>query len=225
MKTKPTLVLFIHLALFFHAVNGASVQFSGTTFMSDTSENIPWVLGSVMFESLDSGTATGTSQQGFTFFETNNVNLLTWTFGDLELSSFQSPGVATPGFEIYTETDGNEVPFTLDYDSSVAAVGVVSWLRVDVSNSSDLAATGTAEVILQNPGSDPELFNEIMSLSGNTGILYFTINEFDPVSFGQFASTGSFTVVPEPSTFASLAGAFILAYVLRRRLAAASSKR
>jgi hypothetical protein len=54
-----------------------------------------------MFESLDNGNATATSQVGFSYFDTHDITQLTWTFGDLELTNHLSPGASSAGFEYY----------------------------------------------------------------------------------------------------------------------------
>ncbi len=74
-------------------------------------------------------------------------------------------------------------------------------------------------------GGDSTFFDEVMTLSGNTGILAFEFDNFDAVdAAGLFESDGRFTVVPEPSEYAMIFGALGMAAVVLRRRKLASSQ-
>jgi hypothetical protein len=193
------------------------INWSGTSYNSDTSSSYGWVLGSHMFESLDSGNATATSQAGFIYFDTHDITQLTWTFGDLELTNHLSPGATTAGFEYYSEADNNVTDFEMFQNDTLVASGDVLYLQTDVANSSDATGTGAAGITLTTAGADPTFFNEIMALSGGTGALSIEIGNFDPMSDGVFNSNGTLTVVPEPSATALFVGLFALACIPRRR--------
>jgi hypothetical protein len=195
----------------------ATFNFSGN-LQAGNLTGIPWVLESGMWGSIETGSGTGTSQSGFSFFETRNIQQLTFTFGDLELSSFASPGPGTPGFERYTDIDGSSVPFTLRYAGTTVATGTSVYLYGEVENSNDITAVGTGQVILTAPGADPTFFNEIMALTGNTGQLDLVLSGFFPVNQqGLFATTGTFTAVPEPGEYAALGALGMAGFALWRR--------
>jgi hypothetical protein len=73
-------------------------------------------------------------------------------------------------------------------------------------------------VILTAPGADPTFFNEIMALTGNTGQLDLVLSGFFPVNQqGLFATTGTFTAVPEPGEYAALGTLGMAGFALWRR--------
>jgi hypothetical protein len=203
--------------VFAGAAHAATISYSGTTFASDTSSNIPWVLGSEMYESIDSGTATANGQTGFNFFNTNNISLLTWSFGDLELTAFQSPGASSPGFETYTENDAVVVPLEFFYDGDLVASGTVIELNTYVTNNMDMSATGDVLFQLTSAGLDPTFYNEFVALSGGTGMATAVLGDFTPVSPGEFTSNGLMTIVPEPSAAPLAMGALAGLVWMRRR--------
>ncbi len=195
----------------------ASFDFSGDLQAGNLTGN-PWVLQSFMWGTIETGSGTGTSQSGFSFFDTRNISQLTFTFGDLELSSSASPGLFAGGFERYTDTDGSSVPFTIRYAGTTVATGTSVYLYDEVEHSNDVTAVGTGQVILTAPGSDPTFFNEIMALTGNTGQLDLVLTGFFPVNQqGLFATTGTFTAVPEPGEYAALGALGMAGFALWRR--------
>jgi hypothetical protein len=201
MKNQTLVVTLAGVLLLFTSGVGSAAQigWTGVTNLSDSSQGIPWVFGSTMWESLDTGVATGASQTGFTYFDTHDIGLFTFTFGDLELSSYLSPGAALPGFEIYTDTDAVFVPFDMLQDGVLVASGEADFLRVDVLNNADANALGTAEATITTAGGDPAFFNELMTLSGGTGKLSITIDSFNPVAIGVFNNVGTIAILPAPA--------------------------
>ena len=196
--------------------SAATIDYAGTIYTSDTSHSYPWVLGSVMWEAIDSGNSTATNSTGITYFDTHDVSKLTWTFGDLEMTDHLSPGADTAGYEIYTEDDGSTQPFTMLYDGEVIATGVSLSLRTDVENNMDATAVGVGYATLTAAGANSAFYDEIMTLSGNTGNLKIDIDNFDPVENGVFNSTGTLSVIPEPS-MGALVGFGLMGFVLYRR--------
>lgn len=195
----------------------ATFDFSGN-LQAGNLTGLGWVIGSTMWGSIQTGSGTGTSQTGFSYFNTHDIGQLTFTFGDLELSSFASPGPFSPGFERYTDTDGSSVPFTVRYAGDVVATGTSIYLYDEVENFNDVTAVGTGQVILTTPGADPAFFNEVMALTGNSGQLDLVLTGFFPVNNeGLFATTGTFTAVPEPGEYAAVGAAGMVGLALWRR--------
>ena len=183
------------------------INFSGTAQNGNLGD-IPWVVGTTMWETIETGEGMGTFTQDISTLEGLDPMLLTWTFGDLELTDFRSPTPpgseppATFGFEFYSEADESVQPLEFFYDDVLWARGEVNELVVNVNHSSDIDATGTGLAKLNTPGVETDFFSEIMELSGGSGLLEFTIDEFDPVdSQGLFSSSGTITVIPEPGTY------------------------
>lgn len=199
------------------ALNAASFDFSGDLHAAN-STGIPWVAGSTMWGTLETGGGTGTAQSGFSYLASRDVGLLTFSFGDLELTGFQSPGAASLGFERYTENDASVMPFTIRYDGVVIATGTSDYLYDEVSHSLDFTAVGNGQVTLTAPGSDPAFYNEVTTLTGGSRILQVTLSSFDPVdNAGNFVTTGTFTAVPEPEEYAVLAAAGLIGWAMWRR--------
>lgn len=197
--------------------SAATIDYTGTINASDSSHNYPWVMGSTMWESIDSGNSTATDSSGIAYFDSHDVVNLSWTFGDLELTDHLSPGVETAGYEIYTENDGSFEPFTMYQDGVVIATGISTSLRTDVENNMDDTAVGVGYVTLTAAGEDSEFYDEIMTLSGNTGELRLDIDSFSPTANeGVFTSTGTVSVVPEPSVGA-LMGLGLMGFLTFRR--------
>jgi hypothetical protein len=79
---------------------------------------------------------------------------------------------------------------------------------------------GTGQVILTAPGADPSFYNEVLALTGGSGQLDLTLTGFFPVNdSGLFATTGSFTAVPEPGEYAAVGAAGLLGLAIWRRKA------
>jgi len=208
--------------------HAASFDFSGL-LQADNLTGIPWVNvsnpptpegQSLMWGSIETGSATGTSQSGFSYLEGKDPALLTFTFGDLELNTFQSPLVGAMGFERYTDNDGSSVPFSISYDGVVIAQGTSQYLYTEVDHISDLTAIGSGRVSLHTPGSDPAFYNEVFAITGGSRQLDVTLTSFFPVNdAGLFATTGSIsaTPVPEPEENAAVAAAGLIGWAVWRR--------
>lgn len=189
------------------------VNFEGTVAAANIT-NIPWVQGANMWGTVEASSNHATSASGFASLATvDDITDFTWTFGDLELGVFQSPGLNTAGFEIYNDTDSSGTSLTFSYGSELWATGEILYLQVDVANSQTFSATGIGQAqIMSDAGSNSIFYSEIMALTGNTGLLDFTINGFFAVDVnGNFTSNGSFSpvagsAVPEPETYALLLG-------------------
>ena len=177
-----------------------SISFAGQV-QTENLTTIPWVLGSTMWGGILTNNATGTTFVGFSSLAGLNAGSIIMTSGDLELTSYLSPGPSSAGYEIYTEGDATVVPLNLFYNGTLLASGTLSSIKVDVGNSSDSAAIGTGFGSFSAAGPNPAFFNELMSLSGNTGMVRFDTSTFTPVNnFGLFNTSTIMTVVPEPAT-------------------------
>ena len=210
------------------AAHAASFDFSGF-LQAGNLTGIPWVNlfdpprpegQSAMWGTIETGSGTGTSQSGFSYLVGKDPALLTFTFGDLELNTFQSPGIGTMGFERYTDSDGSSVPFSISYNGVVIAEGTSEYLYDEVDHINDLNAVGTGRVTLNTPGSDPAFYNEVSAITGGTRQLDVTLTGFFPVNnAGLFATTGSIsaTPVPEPEEYAAVAAAGLIGWAVWRR--------
>lgn len=219
MPALRRLTAILGLAAGVSAASAATFDFTGD-LQAAGGNGQPWVLGSFMWGTIETGSGQGTSQSGFSYFDTHAIGSLTFTFGDLEMTSSQSPGPGLGGFEYYSEDDASVMPFTINLSGVPIATGTSVYLRTEVDNDSDITAIGTGRVVLTTPGADPAFFNEVMALTGNTGILDVSLTSFFPVNdAGLFSTAGSFTTVPEPGEYAAVAGAGLAGLALWRRRA------
>ena len=124
-----------------------------------------------MWETIESGSGMATFSQGIPAMDGLDPPLLTWTFGDFELTNFRSPkpqGSAPPtsGFEFYSEGDASVIPLEFSYDGTLWATGEIQNFIVNVDHSSDFDATGTGIAQLTASGVETEFFDDIDELSG-----------------------------------------------------------
>ena len=193
-----------------------TIQFNGDIQMINPT-SIPWVGPSTMWGFVQTGSMTGTGSSGFASLSSLDITKLVFTYGDLDLTTYQSPGANSPGFERYTPVGGARA-FSVSYNSTVLATGTSVFMRSEVTNNADYNATGSGQAFLTSAGLDPAFFNEVMAQTGGTGLLNFTIDGFHAVdNSGYFTSTGSITAVPEPATYAALFGLAALGLALRAR--------
>lgn len=215
---KPTVNLLMAAALLSQA-QAASILYDGLTQNGNLTA-IPWVTTTTMWGSIETGSGQATAVNGLA--SVPNPALLSWTFGDLELSGVPaetfSPGVGTPGRETYKEIDLSTVPLVFSYDGDVVATGSVETFVVNVDHVNDFAAVGNGKAFLTAPGADPSFYNEVLALTGGTGELAFSIGNFNPVNgSGLFSSSGEVTFVPEPSAAPALFALAGLLVARRRR--------
>ena len=203
-----------------------------------------WVGPTVMFQDIVStyggapgpSGASGATSTDIDLFDGGgmDITLLTWEFGPMSLTGIGvgdsvtvSPGAATAGFEDYRYDDMGGVAaanLTFFYEGAEWVSGYVTQFVITVPNNANPNATGTGSArITANTGAGTDFYNEIMSITGGSGELTFAANNFvsttgsDPESF---TSTGSVTLVaavPEPATWAALAGAAVLGMACFRR--------
>lgn len=207
-----------------------------------------WVGATNMFREIipnyggapDVSGATGATSSGFNLFEPGpgggglDITLLTWEFTTLDLlnpgdgdSLTVSPTATTPGFEDYRyDTAGETAPtnLTFKYNGAEWATGYITQFVVTVDNSADFDAVGTGTAVLTtNTVAGQDFMNEIDALTNGSFILDFVASSFNPVVAadpGTFGSAGQINIVPEPQTYALVAGAMMLGLaVLRRRQA------
>lgn len=179
--------------------------------------------------------ATGATSSGFELFEPGggglDITLLTWEFTTLTLlnsgvgdSVTVSPGVSSPGFEDYRyDTVGGTAPtnLTFKYNGVEWATGYITQFIVAVENSSDFDAIGTGTAVLtSNTLAGQDFMDEIETLSAGTFALDFVASSFNPVAGADpasFGSAGQINIVPEPQTYAMVAGAMTLGLAMLRR--------
>ncbi|WP_269543201.1 hypothetical protein [Cerasicoccus fimbriatus] len=197
----------------------------------------PWVTGTSMYLNIvdDYGSsplgpsgATGNTTDLDTFSPGGggfDISLLTWEFGSLDLytgpgSVTQSPGPASPGFEDY-RISGAGPNLTFYYNGDEWVTGDLTRFITAVDNVNDFEATGTGEATITNfTVAGTAFFNEIMSLTGGTGVITFTADGFSAVQGpdpATFTSDGTISIVPEPGVTAAGIGAIVLGAVLIRR--------
>lgn len=201
------------------AASAASLDVNGIVQCTEIS-GTPWVLTSVMWADVTTGSFTGIGSNSFASIA--DPAKFTATYGDLEIDygRSQSPGGATPGFEYYTELDSNTQPFLVYYDNVLWASGTTEFMRTYVDDNLDTSAIGTGRAYLtSSTPSGAAFFAEVLALSGGTGRLDFAMDSFFAINnAGLFGSTGTMAAIPEPASAAALAGLAALGLrALRRR--------
>jgi hypothetical protein len=181
-------------------LSAAQIEFFGTS-QNSVATSIPWVSGSTMWGHLDDASGAGQSTTGFSSLSGKDISKLDFSFGNLDLTDWLSPGAASAGYEIYTD-DGAGTPLEFSYDGDLWATGTVAFLRTDVVDSSGINATAVLSATLLSAGVEDAFFNEIMLLTGGTGVIELNASSFTPVDAnGLFTSvtTLELTAVPVPA--------------------------
>lgn len=197
-------------------VSAAKIEYSAVAQNANLTSH-DWVFGSKMWGTIESGTSTATLIEGFSSLAGLDPAQFTWTFGDLELSSYLVPTATTAGFEVYSETDASVTPLNFYYGGSLLATGTLFDITVHVAHNMDGTAAGTGTGQITGAGINSAFYDEIMVLTGGSGRLSFTVGDFYAVSnSGQFGSSGVLTF-PEPASVPEagsavfyLAGALLL---------------
>ena len=172
------------------SASAATIEYTAITQAAGVTSN-PWIFGSTMWGGIEAGTSTATSINGFASLAGATPSLFSWTFGDLELTNFVSPTATTAGYEIYAEGDASVSPLKFWYDGELLATGTVFDIRVNVAHSFDAGSAGVGTGQITGAGANAAFYNEILSLTGGTGNLTFTVEDFYSVSqSGQFGNRG-----------------------------------
>ena len=216
---KNTLLSLALTAALAAPAQAAFVDYAGTVLTTNLT-NHDWVLGSHMWGNILSGDAEGNNQQGFSSIP--NPLEFEWEFVDMDLTDFEEPGADSAGYEYYTPGASHALDFY--YQDVKVGTGQINFFQVDVENSSDADATGFGTGILLTDGGQGQsaFYNEVFELSAGSMLMDFTVDGFDPVSLpdqdpGIFVSTGTLTVVPEPSSYAlAFGGLAALCFVGKR---------
>lgn len=188
--------------------------------------------------------ASADSQSGFSIFggAGYDITQLSWQIGvvggndtDAAMTLYTGPGTAT--VSPTTTTEGKE-DYRYDDAGGTAAKNLVfyyddgggpdewasGYITRFITTVTDIAAddaTAVGDVVLTNfTAAGEDFFNEIMTLSGGSGEIIYTADSFVPVVIADpatFTSAGSWTVIPEPSTWAASIGAMALTVVFTRR--------
>lgn len=205
--------------------HAAVIEYDLSEVYTTPGGGLPWVFGTGMDSSIISGDGTGTASSGFTVFgpDGSGATLLTWEFGAMPLylgagTRTVSPGAATPGFEDYRPLDPDSVNLTIYYDGQEWASGHMAWFLTRVDNDHVLTATATGIATLTaNTVAGQAFYDEVGTLSGGTYEINFNAESFNPIAGGYYHSAGYAEVVPEPSTYAAIAGVLALGITMARR--------
>lgn len=173
---------------------------------------------------------TATGQAGFSSLSSLDLALLQVTFTTMHLSAAESlsPGPSTEGYELFRPPAPGTNSFLVTYNGSAFVSGYADFFRVAVSNSSATSASGSGRAFLTSfAGEGAAFYNEVMALTSNTGRLDLVATSFAATNYnpftgaGTYSSAGVMAVVPEPSTYAAIAGGVALlgAVWCRRRFA------
>ena len=220
-------------------IQAATITFSQTSIasaldLSPASELFgPGASGVFPYTEINGAIVTATSLVGLPITLAalgGDPSKLTLSFGSLsenpigpsvlDLTFFDNGATTSLAIEEYT---GSAVA-TLFNDGTPVATGTISFIRTETAPGIPLLTTGFITGELTSAlGEDPSIFNEIFSASGGSlnGVLdsfLFTGNT-ELLDGAIFVSTGTFTLIPEPSTaFLLAAGLVGLAISGRRRL-------
>ncbi len=156
------------------------------------------------FNNLDNGSGTSTAINSFSSLSGVAPADLTFTFGDLELINFI--GTTASGTEVYGEGDASPLFFNMFKSGTLIATGTDMVMNVvtdrDIASPTFGQATGFGTVRLTGLTGDP-FYEEVLTLTGGTGILQITLGSFAPTTFSDpeiFQITGTLTAVPEPAS-------------------------
>lgn len=209
-------------------LNAAVVEFENAPLEAAGNGGLPWVGPSTMYDELVTAGGNGLSQVGFSVFDDDTpVSGLNWGFGGLSLytgdgSLTVSPGPATAGCEDYRITnpgaDNLEIWYEDGGDAILWATGQLVRFVTEVDNNADFIATGWGIAYLTSHTAEGQAFyDEVGALSGGDYKITFIADSFQAVSPGHFESDGRWSVVPEPSTYAAIAGMLALGLCVARR--------
>lgn len=187
--------------------------------------------------------ASGDSQTGFSIFggAGYDITKLSWVIGVVGSgdsaaattlytgpgSVTVSPGVASEGKEDYRYDDAGGTAaknLTFYYDDGGPVEWVSGYITRFVTTVTDISAntaTGLGEVVITDfTAAGEDFFNELSALSGGSMEITYIADSFVPVVLsnpGTFSSAGSWTVVPEPSSWAMGFGVVVLVLAICRR--------
>lgn len=206
--------------LLVRTASGATIESSGTVTASGLN------FGTVLaynpfaiypFSNLDSGAAVATAIAGFSSLASVSPADLTITFGDLERVGTNFPGgcVPSPAANCTSVTNvwGNNDATTPFLNVHLAGVGTIlsgtiqSWqTTTDTTYPGNPSfGSGTGVGIVQFHGGLNAYWNEVLALTGGTGIAQVTSTRFNSVCSISadpcpFSLNATLTFVPEPSS-------------------------
>lgn len=227
MSSLPRLLLaaLLPLAALVPLHAQATVTYSGNATTTGVSV-LPWIHPTMMAQQVTSIGVTATGQAGFTSLSGLDLSKLQFTFTTMYLSEGESlsPGPSSEGYQLFRPPAPGTNSFLVTYNGSAFASGHVDFFRIAVPNNSATTLTASGRAFLTTgSGEGAAFYNEVMTLSGNTGRLDFAATNFSSTGYnpstqtGTYSSTGVMAVVPEPSTYAAIAGGVELLGALWQR--------
>lgn len=211
---------------------GASLTLQGSGTASDATGPIIAEVGGQparAFRSVDSVSLEATSIDGFASLAAVSPSSVELSFGELELIE----ATIGQGFAVtrYGDTDQSPNYLALTGPAGILAFGSVESFEIlfDTNPASPGFLTATAEATLQLFGPAPSaFFQEVLALSGHSGVAVVTISRFEASSFGDpatFALEGAFMPVPECSAAAGLSVAWVALLAMAARSPAPARER
>lgn len=135
--------------------------------------------------------------------------------------NFYTDATKTTELNLFEGTDTLNVNETYEFFRLTTATGHAFYISDDAANSSNLTngSGPTSDITLVGDGTYQAgiTANQKITLSFNSGFDYTSDTLYYYCTSHPTSMVAAFTVVPEPSTYALIAGALVLGYAMYRR--------
>ena len=135
--------------------------------------------------------------------------------------NFYTDATKTTELNFFEGTDTLNVNETYEFFRLTTATGHAFYISDDAANSSNLTngSGPTSDITLDDNGTYQAgiTANQKITLSFNSGFDYTSDSLYYYCTSHPTSMVAAFTVIPEPSTYALIAGALVLGYVMYRR--------